>query len=99
MVWESAKLKQRGTLTIPKAIRDQIGLVEGSVVVFEITREGLLLRPAVETPVLPEQYTAMRKAEFLLSNAVDEKDYQRAREEVQRLGLDPDTVPHQRPSE
>ena len=41
-----------------------------------------------------EIYTPERKAEFLLSNAVDEKDYQAALEEVRRLGLDPSKIPH-----
>ena len=44
-----------------------------------------------------EGYRPERKAEFLLSNAVDGEDYARAEEEVQRLGLDPATIPHRRP--
>lgn len=91
---ESAKLNRRGTVTIPKGIREAIGLVEGSLVVFEIRAEGILLRPAIETPVRPELYSAMRKAEFLLNNAVDEQDYQRARQLVVESGIDPEDVPH-----
>jgi hypothetical protein len=45
-----------------------------------------------------EIYTPERRAEFLLSNAVDEKDYARALEEVRKLGLDPDSIPHSKPS-
>ena len=44
-----------------------------------------------------ERYTPERKAEFLLSNAVDAADYQEARIEVQKLGVDPDLISHQRP--
>jgi hypothetical protein len=44
-----------------------------------------------------ERYTAERKAEFLLSNAVDEADYRRARKEVAKLGIDPDSIPHHKP--
>lgn len=51
--------------------------------------------PAVTPPV--EIYSAPRQAEFLLSNAVDPVSYEEAREEVRRLGLDPDAVPHRRP--
>jgi hypothetical protein len=48
--------------------------------------------------VIPaEKYTPERKAEFLLSNAVDEADYRQAREEVQKLGFDPDSIAHRRP--
>ena len=50
--------------------------------------------PAVNLPV--EIYSEERKAEFLLSNAVDEQDYAWARHDVLRLGLDPDQVPHDR---
>ena len=38
-----------------------------------------------------------RKAEFLLSNAIDDADYRKARKEVWKLGLDPDSIPHLRP--
>ncbi len=43
-----------------------------------------------------EEYTAERMAEFLLSNSVEGDDYRNAREEVRKLGLDPDAIPHQR---
>ena len=60
-------------------------------------RCGDTLRPAIATPVKPELYSAMRKAEFLLNNAVDAEDYARARLSVGELGLDPDVVPHDPP--
>jgi hypothetical protein len=44
-----------------------------------------------------EVYTPERRAEFLLNNAVDIADYQRARAEVKRMGLDPDRIKHHRP--
>jgi len=44
-----------------------------------------------------ERYNPGRKAEFLLSNAVDEADYRKARKEVRKLGLNPDSIPHRRP--
>ena len=56
--------------------------------------DGELTRPAVALPV--EMYSEERKAEFLLSNAVDGQDYAWARREVLRLGFDPDQVPHER---
>ena len=88
---------QRGAITIPKAIRERIGLEEGAILVFELTDNGILLRPAVPTPVTPEKYTTLRQAEFLLNNAVDPEDYQRARTEVEAMGLNPDDVPHEKP--
>ena len=44
-----------------------------------------------------EEYSAERKAEFLLSNAVDEQDYAWAVREVRKLGIDPEAVLHERP--
>ena len=43
-----------------------------------------------------EKYIPERKAEFLLSNAVDKADYRKARIEVRKLGLNPDSIPHRR---
>ena len=57
-------------------------------------KDGELTCPAAALPV--EEYSKERRAEFLLSNAVDEQDYAWARHEVLRLGLDPDQVPHER---
>ena len=56
--------------------------------------DGELTCPPAALPV--EVYSEERKAEFLLSNAVDEQDYAWARHEVLRLRLDPDQVPSER---
>lgn len=48
---------------------------------------------------LMETYTPERIAEFLLNNAVSERDYARAVEEVRKLGLDPKDIPHSKPCE
>lgn len=93
---ETSKIGQRGTVVIPAEFRRRYGMEEGSYVIAEATEDGVLLRPAAVLPV--EVYTAERKAEFLLTNAVDEDDYRDAREEVGRLGLDPDAVDHEGPS-
>ncbi len=44
-----------------------------------------------------EAYDKRRKAEFLLNNASSRADYRAAREEVRRMGLDPDAIPHEPP--
>ncbi len=90
----TSKVGKRGVVVIPAALRRRFGLEEGSLVITEETREGILIRPAVAVPL--EVYSSERRAEFLLSNAVDEEDYARAREEVRGMGLDPETVPHPR---
>ena len=40
-----------------------------------------------------EVYSKERRPAFLLENAVDRDDYERAREEVRKLGVDPDAIP------
>ncbi len=45
----------------------------------------------------PERYTPERMAEFLLNDTADAKDYARAVEDVRKLGLDPETIPHEKP--
>lgn len=92
---EASKIGRRGTLVIPAKLRRLFGLDEGSPVIAEETDDGILIRPAVTLPV--ERYSAEEKASFLLSNATDADDYQAAREDVRRMGLDPDAIPHDSP--
>jgi AbrB family looped-hinge helix DNA binding protein len=92
---EPGRVGKRGTLVIPAKLRRRFGLTEGSAVIAEETEEGILIRPAATIPI--EIYSVERRAEFLLSNAVDAADYARARAAVQEMGVDPDDVPHQRP--
>ena len=80
---------------IPARLRRLFRIDEGSTVAIEERSDGVLIRPAVVLPL--EMYSPVRKAELLLSNAVDTDDYARAREEAHKLGIDPDTVPHRAP--
>jgi AbrB family looped-hinge helix DNA binding protein len=95
VVSESSRIGKRGTLVIPASLRRRLGLAEGSEVIVQETDEGILIRPAMTIAL--ELYSPERRAEFLLNNAVGEDDYAQAREEVLRLGLNPDTIPHPRP--
>jgi AbrB family looped-hinge helix DNA binding protein len=92
---EAVKVGKRGTIVVPAKLRKQYGIEEGAMVTAEARDDGVLIRPAVVVPV--EKYTQERKAEFLLSTSTTKKDYARARREVQRLGFDPDRIPHRRP--
>jgi AbrB family looped-hinge helix DNA binding protein len=92
---QSAKVGKRGAIIVPASLRKRFGIEEGSIVIAEEQGDGILIRPAMVVPV--ERYTPERKAEFLLSNAIDEADYRKARKEVRKLGLDPDTISHHRP--
>ena len=93
---ESAKVGKRGAIIVPARLRKRFGIEEGSIVVAEEKDDGILIRPAVVIPV--ERYSPERKAEFLLSTATTRADYRQARKLVQALGLDPDSIPHERPA-
>jgi len=91
----TTKIGKRGTIVIPAGLRRKYGFEEGSLVVAEAREEGVLLRPAVTLPL--ERYTTERKAEFLLNNAVTPEDYAWALKEIKKLGIDPKTIPHEKP--
>ena len=95
MQQSTSRVGKRGTVVIPAALRRRFGIQEGSLIIAEGREEGILLRPAVAVPL--ENYSPQRKAEFLLSYAVDGEDYARAEEEVRKMGLDPATISHCRP--
>ncbi len=90
----SSVVGKRGAVIIPVEMRRHLGLEEGTPIIAEEREGGIFIRPAVLLPV--EVYAPERKAEFLLSNAVDEEDYRQAREDVRKMGLDPDTIAHYR---
>lgn len=92
---ESAKVGKRGTVVIPVKLRKKFGIEEGTSVLVEEGLDGVVIRPAVTVPV--EVWSSERKAAFLLENAVGFDDYEWARREVRRMGLDPDRVPHGKP--
>jgi AbrB family looped-hinge helix DNA binding protein len=92
---EPSRVGKRGTVVIPAALRRRYGIEEGSFVVAEPREGGVLIRPALVLPV--EVYTPERKAQFLLSNAIDAADYAGAVAEVRRMGLDPAAIPHYKP--
>ena len=60
------QINGRGTLTLPKELRQRLGLQTAGPVVVEETDNGLLLRPGVTVPV--EIYSAKRVAEFARHN-------------------------------
>src|ERR671914_260172 len=79
MPQSTSRVGKRGTVVIPAALRRRFGIEEGSLVIAEDREEGILIRPALAVPL--ETYSQERKAQFLLSNAVDTEDYARAEEE------------------
>lgn len=92
---EISKVGKRGAVVVPARLRRKFGIEEGRLVVAEERPDGILIRPAMALPV--EIYTPERKAEFLLSNAVDAADYRAAVAEVKKMGLNPASIRHHKP--
>ena len=59
-------INERGTLTLPKELRQRLGIKTGGQVVVEETSEGILLRAGVTIPL--EIYSSARLAEFARNN-------------------------------
>src|ERR1700677_3598721 len=93
-IMESAKVGKRGAIIVPAKLRKRFGIEEGTMVIAEERDAVILIRPAVVMPV--ERYSPERKAEFLLSTSTTAQDYERARKEVKKLGIDPDAIRHSR---
>lgn len=93
---ETVYVGQTGDVPLPPSIRERAGIDAGSMVTLE-ARDGMIIVRTSAADV--EIYSPERKAEFLLSNAVDAADYAAAREDVHKMGLDPDQIAHHRPAE
>ena len=92
---DASRVGKRGTFVIPARLRRRFGIDEGSFLVAEEAPQGILLRPASVAPVAV--YTREERAQYLLSNVGDAKDYAAARKEVQKMGLDPNKIKHHKP--
>jgi AbrB family looped-hinge helix DNA binding protein len=93
---QTVLIGKRGTVVIPAKLRKRYRLDVGGTMLIEEREDGILMRPAVTTPIEVEVYTPERLAEFFLNNAMDEEDYLEARKEVDAMGIDPDSIDHQR---
>lgn len=59
-------INNRGTLTLPREVRQRLGVKTGGQVVVEETSDGVLLRPGATFPI--EIYTEERIKEFRRNN-------------------------------
>lgn len=87
---------KRGTVVIPIKMRKRYRLDEGSPMLFEEREEGIMIRPAITTSVDVEIYTQERLAEFFLNNVLTKAGYLEARQDVLAMGIDPDSIDHNR---
>jgi AbrB family looped-hinge helix DNA binding protein len=91
---QTVQIGKRGTIVIPAKLRKRYRLDEGSLLLLEEREGGILMRPAIATPIEVEIYTPERMAEFFLKNVMSKKGYLEARKDVEQLGIDPDTINH-----
>ncbi|MCE5202794.1 MAG: AbrB/MazE/SpoVT family DNA-binding domain-containing protein [Coriobacteriales bacterium] len=91
---EYIRMGKRGTVVIPAETRRRYGLQEGEFLVMEESASGLVLKPTRTYEL--EVYTPERTAEFMLNNAIDAADFDAALERVRKMGIDPESIPHQK---
>ena len=96
MELNTTRIGKRGAVVIPADLRRKYRLEEGSLMIAEERKEGILLRPVATIPV--EIYSPERQAEFLLNNSTDLTEYAWAKKQVKKMGIDPDSVPHEKPT-
>jgi len=77
MADEVAQLSGRGTVTLPAALRRELGLAEGDVLTVRIVNGAIVLTPAVLTEV--EAYTEDRIREFEESARMTAEELRAAR--------------------
>ncbi len=77
MADEVAQLSGRGTVTLPAALRRELGLAEGDVLTVRIVDGAIVLTPTVLTEV--EAYTEDRIREFEESGRMTDEELRAAR--------------------
>jgi AbrB family looped-hinge helix DNA binding protein len=91
---QTVTMGKKGTMVVPAKLRKRYKLDEGSPMLVEEREDGFYVRPAVTTPVKEEIYTPERLAEFFLNNVLTKEGYLEARKDVERMGIDPDSIDH-----
>jgi AbrB family looped-hinge helix DNA binding protein len=91
------QMGKRGTLVIPAKVRKALGLTDGSFLVLQ-QREGYVeLHPAQLDVAMSTTVDAkVEQAQQLLNAAQGLGEYLAAIEEVRRMGLEPEDIPHDR---
>ncbi|MGH7025478.1 MAG: AbrB/MazE/SpoVT family DNA-binding domain-containing protein [Caulobacteraceae bacterium] len=56
----STSVTSKGQVTIPKAVRDRLGIVRGDAVDFELARDGRVVLVKVEGDRPPSRFEALR---------------------------------------
>ena len=85
---------KRGTVVVPIKLRKRYKLEEGSPMQVEEREGGIFMRPVITAPAEVEIYTPERLAEFFLNNVMTKEGYLEARRDVEKMGIDPDSIDH-----
>lgn len=104
MAEEFLQMGKRGTVVIPAKLRKRLGMTDGSLLLVSEVDGAVRLRVAkVLAADAPEAVvevvgveTRVDEARQVLEAVRDLGEYFAAMEEVRRMGLDPDEVPHER---
>lgn len=76
-VQESARVTSKGQVTIPKAIRERLGIDEGTTVTFEVADDGTVtLSPEKDSwELLEEIQAAPRRTEKTVEELLDASEH------------------------
>lgn len=96
MADEFLLMGKRGTVVIPAKLRKKLGLTDGCLLHVQEVDGSVRLRLAKVLAPEPEDQARIQAAQRLLTAATDLGDYFAAMDEVRRMGLDPDEIPHER---
>jgi hypothetical protein len=95
----TVKSDDLGAVSIPPDLLRTIGVPPKSPVKIEVQGACIVIWSGADaSPMDVEIYTPERKAELLLNNAVDADDYAEVLGIVRGMGLDPSSIPHERPA-
>ncbi len=56
----ATKVTRKGQVTIPKAVRDRLGIVPGSAVAFELAADGRVVLVKADKKRSPSRFEALR---------------------------------------
>ena len=71
---EIVKMQSKGLLTIPKKIRENLGLKENGFIRLKVTKGSLLLEPVCTLPYPVRSYTDEELAEFIELDRQESKE-------------------------
>ena len=73
-------ISEKGQIVIPKDVRDYLGLKPGTEVVFEVSKDGVILKPKLSPKEFIERFTnigrKLKKLDIKTIKATIEEEYE-----------------------